>query len=137
MLKKSFTYTNFDGVEATETCYFNLSETELMEWQLSEDGGLAGRLQEVIDAKDTARLASFFKQLILKAYGEKSADGRYFMKSEEISNRFACTPMYDQLYMELMSDANEASAFTNGIMPQKLVEQANQQNSRQSIAPAN
>ena len=39
------------------------------------------------------------------------------MKSEEISNGFAQTEAYSQLFMELATDADAAAAFVNGIIP--------------------
>lgn len=137
MLKKTVNYTNFDDVACSETLYFNLTEAELMEWQLSDNGGLAGYIQGIIDTNDQAKAGELFKKVLLKSYGEKSSDGKYFMKSEEISKRFECSPAYSVLYMELISDAKAASDFVNGLLPKSLVERVNQENSRQMIAPAN
>ena len=83
------TYKDFNGVERTETKLFNLTETEVMEMELGTAGGVAEMLQRIVDAKDQPTIIKFFKEFILKAYGEKSADGTYFEKSEEISRKFA------------------------------------------------
>lgn len=81
------TYKDFNGVERTETKLFNLTETEVMEMELGTAGGVAEMLQRIVDAKDQPTIIKFFKEFILKAYGEKSADGTYFEKSEEISRK--------------------------------------------------
>lgn len=134
MLKKTITYTDYDGVERTEDFYFNFTEAELMEWQLVTNGGLTSYVQKIVDAKDQPRLITLFKELLLKAYGIKSEDGRRFIKSEKISEEFSQNPAYSILYMELVTDDKLAADFVNGIIPAKLSEQVAEQNSRQSMA---
>lgn len=134
MLKKTITYTDYDGVERTEDFYFNFTEAELMEWQLVTNGGLTSYVQKIVDAKDQPRLITLFKELLLKAYGIKSDDGRRFIKSEKISEEFSQNPAYSIIYMELVSDDKLAADFVNGIIPAKLSEQVAEQNSRQSMA---
>ena len=134
MLKKTITYTDYDGVERTEDFYFNFTEAELMEWQLVTNGGLTNYVQKSFDAKDQPRLITLFKELLLKAYGIKSEDGRRFIKSEKISEEFSQNPAYSILYMELVTDDKLAADFVNGIIPAKLSEQVAEQNSRQSMA---
>ena len=134
MLKKTITYTDYDGVERTEDFYFNFTEAELMEWQLVTNGGLTSYVQKIVDAKDQPRLITLFKELLLKAYGVKSDDGRRFIKSEKISEEFSQNPAYSILYMELVTDDKLAADFVNDIIPAKLSEQVAEQNSRQSMA---
>ena len=117
MLKKTITYTDYNGVERTEDFYFNLTKAELMEMEIGTTGGMADMIKRIIDAKDAPAIIKIFKELVLKAYGEKSADGKRFVKSEEISNGFAQTEAYSQLFMELATDADAAAAFVNGIIP--------------------
>ena len=117
MLKKTITYTDYNGVERKEDFYFNLTKAEIMEMQLSTTGGLSELLTKIVDSKDVPSIIKVFKELILKAYGEKSEDGRKFIKSDEISTAFAQTEAYSQLFMELATDADAASKFVNGIAP--------------------
>lgn len=121
MLKKTMTYTDYDGVERTEDFYFNLSKSELMEMQLTTDGGYDQMIERIVNAKDMPALASVFKELLLKAYGEKSSDGKRFVKSREISEAFSQTPAYDSLYMQLVTDDEIASEFIKGLFPKDLV----------------
>ena len=81
MLKKTFTYVDYNGVERTEDHYFNLSKAELMEMELSTTGGLAEMINKIVAAQDAPAIVKVFKDLVLKAYGQKSADGRRFVKS--------------------------------------------------------
>ena len=120
MLKKTITYTDYNGVSRTEDFYFNLTKAEIMEMELGTAGGLAGMIQRLIDSQDAPSIIKIFKDLVLKAYGEKSPDGKRFMKSEEISKAFSQTEAYSILFMELATDADAASKFVNGIIPSDI-----------------
>lgn len=117
MYCKTITYTDYDNSERTEDFYFNLTQAELVELELTTDGGMEKTINTLIREKDTAKIVKIFKELILKAYGEKSDNGKYFNKSAEISERFAHTEAYSVLFMELATDAEAASKFFNGIVP--------------------
>lgn len=120
MLKKTITYTDFDGLERKEDFYFNLTKSELTELNLSRQGGYAGYLQAIVDAKDVPTISQLFKTLILKGYGVKSDDGRFFRKSEEIANDFASSAAYDVLFEELLGDEQAAAAFFTEMLPNDL-----------------
>lgn len=131
MLKKTITYTDYNGVERTEDFLFNLTQAEITEMELGTTGGFGEMLQRIIAAKDMPTIIKVFKDLILKAYGEKSADGRRFVKSEEISEQFAQTEAYSILFMSCATDSDFAAEFIKGIMPEipgadkeKLLEEA-------------
>lgn len=117
MLKKTITYTDYNGTERTEDFYFNLTKAEVTEMEMGIDGGMAEMIKRIVAAKDAPAIIAVFKKLILKSYGEKSADGKRFIKSEEISNAFSQTEAYSDLYMELATDADAAAKFVNGIIP--------------------
>ena len=117
MLKKTITYTDYNGVERTEDFFFNLTKAEIMEMEMGTTGGMAEMIQRIVDAQDAPAIIKVFKELILKAYGEKSPDGKRFMKSEEISKGFESTEAYSILFMELASDADKAAEFVNRITP--------------------
>ena len=124
MLKKTITYNDYNGVERTEDHYFNLTKAEVLEMEMGTTGGLAEWIKKVVAAQDQPAVIKLFKDLILKAYGEKSADGRRFIKSDEISTAFSQTEAYSILFMELATDTQAASDFVNGIIPAGLAEQA-------------
>lgn len=117
MLKKTITYTDYNGIERKEDFYFNLTKAEIMEMEMSTAGGFAEMINKVVAAQDVPSIIKIFKELILKAYGEKSPDGRRFNKSEELSNAFKETEAYSILFMELATDADAAAKFVNGITP--------------------
>jgi hypothetical protein len=118
MLKKVIKYTDFNGVEREEPFYFNLTKADLLEMEMSKDGGMAEFINRIVQTKDQRELMNLFKTFILKAYGEKSDDGKFFRKSEEISANFAATEAYSVLVMELLENENDAAAkFINGLAP--------------------
>ena len=118
MLKKTITYTDYNGHQRTEDFYFNLNKAELVELELSASGGLTVMMDRIIAAEDNPTLFRIFKDLVLKAYGIKSDDGRKFIKNQEVRDDFAQTEAYSVLVMELVSDAEKAAEFFNLIIPQ-------------------
>lgn len=117
MLKKTINYTDFDGNERTEDFYFNLTKAELMELELSREGGMQKTIDRIIASQSVPQIVEIFKDLVLKAYGEKSADGRRFMKTPEITQAFKETQAYSDIFMELATDDKVAAAFIQGIIP--------------------
>ena len=117
MHKERITYTDYNGTERTEEFYFNLTKAEIVDMELTTDGGLEAMIQKIVDSKDSKKIVETFKNLINKAYGIKSDDGRRFMKSEEISKAFTETEAYSDLYIRLSTNADDAIAFVRGIIP--------------------
>lgn len=124
MITKTITYTDYNGVERTEKFYFNLSKAEVLEMEMSTEGGLAETIQKIVDAKDAPAIIRVFKDLVLKAYGVKSDDGRRFIKSKELSEAFSQTEAYSEIFMDLATDADAAAKFVNGIVPAELAKKA-------------
>lgn len=125
MLKKTITYVDYDGNERTEDFYFNLNKAELVELNLSEPGGLPALIQKIVSEKDSKQIIETFKKIILKSYGEKSLDGKRFIKSEELSTAFTQTEAYVNLYMELAFNDASATEFINGVVPDNFSEIVN------------
>ena len=128
MIKKTITYEDYNGVERTENFYFNLNKAEVLEMEMGTEGGMAESIQKIIDAKDAPAIIRVFKDLVLKAYGVKSDDGRRFMKTKPDGTRYADdfkeTEAYSQIFMELATDADAAAKFVNGIIPADLAQKA-------------
>ena len=120
MLKKIITYTDYSGVERTEPFYFNLSKAELIEIELGVTGSMTEMRNKNIAAKDAPSLMKTFKEMIMKAYGVKSDDGKRLIKSEELSIAFTQTEAYSVLFMELITDDKAAADFVNGIIPNEI-----------------
>lgn len=120
MIGYPITYKDYNGIERTEKHYFNLNESEILELEITTEGGYIETMKAIINSKDQASLMKNFKKIILNSYGIKSPDGKSFMKSEKISNEFACTEAYNVLFMELVTDSEKASKFINGVFPNDI-----------------
>lgn len=127
MYTRVINYEDYDGNQRTLEAHFNLNKAELLELQVSWDGGLEKVLHKIIEEKDQKRMIEMFKMIILKSYGKKSLDGNRFEKSEAITEEFTQTEAYSELFMLLATDDKAAAEFINGIMPKKLVDEAKQQ----------
>jgi hypothetical protein len=130
MIKKTITYTDFDGNERTEDFYFHLTEQELADWEFSVDGGLSGVLSKIVNSHDDVKLVQIFKDLLIRSYGEKTPDGRGFIKTKEVLNNFIYTQAFSDIYMELATDDKKASEFINGIIPNSLKEKMNSEDTK-------
>lgn len=121
MLTKSIKYTDFNGESREETFYFNLTQAEAFAIELGAEGNsFTKQLEKIAAERNGRKIIEAFQQIIAAAYGEKSADGRSFRKSEAIMNDFKSTEAYSVLFMELATDANKAAEFINGIAPRGL-----------------
>jgi hypothetical protein len=136
MLKKPITYKDWNDLERTEDHYFNLEKHEIVKMQESVKGGYDVQLKAIAAGMNGAGIMQFFEDLIKASYGEKSEDGRRFMKSEEISRAFMETRAYSALFEEMITDAKAAAAFVNAIMPPDLVKQAADEIKKNDSAPA-
>lgn len=126
MFKKTIKYTDYDDIERSEDYYFNLTKSELMEMDFSATGGMEKMIKSIIAARDTKRIMELFKEIILKAYGEKSLDGKRFIKvrdGHKLCDDFAETGAYDALFMELATNDKSATEFINGIIPKQISEE--------------
>ena len=126
MLKKNIKYVDYDGNDRAEDFYFNLNKAEIVELELGTTGGLTKTLEKIVQEKDNKRIVEYFKAIILKAYGEKSADGRRFINSQELRDSFEQTEAYSELFMELSSNAKAAADFISGIVPKEAADAAKQ-----------
>lgn len=127
MLKKTIKYTDFDGNERSDECYFNLSKSELTEMEMSENGGFDKYIEKIVETKDTKKIYQMFKEIVLMSYGEKSYDGKHFIKKKTVDGQvirlrdeFEQTGAFDELMMELLSDEKASADFINHVVPMEL-----------------
>lgn len=131
MYKKAITYTDFDGIQKTETFYFNLTKAEMIEMEL-RTGGMQEMLQRITDAQDSYQVAEVIKDIIARSYGEKTPDGKRFIKNQELMDAFKATEAYSELFMELLTNATAASDFVNGIIPNEVRDAAQKEMERRN-----
>ncbi len=120
MLKKTIKYTDYNGETREEDFYFNLSKAEITEMELSKEGGMSEYIKKISAAQNGPELIKLFKEIITKSYGEKSLDGKRFIKNKDLTEAFTQTEAYSELFVELASNADEAAKFINGIMPKNM-----------------
>lgn len=119
MIKKTFKFVDYNGNHRTEDHYFNLTQAEVAELELSVDGGLTAMIKRLVEAQNGGQIIKTMKNLILNSYGVKSPDGRQFIKNQEVRDAFVQTEAYNQLFMELATDAKAAADFFAGVIPAK------------------
>lgn len=136
MLKKNIKYTDYNNEERSEDFYFNLSQAECMEMELSTNGGMQQLIEKIVSEKDNAKIVEMFKKIILRSYGIKSPDGRKFEKSEAISKDFESTEAYSVLFMELATNADAAAEFIRGVFPPSAANVANNAQNNTSALPS-
>lgn len=124
MLKKAITYTDFNGEEHTEDFYFNLTKAELIELEMGFEGGLSEGLKKIVASQDGNAIMQEFKKIILGSYGQRTSDGRRFIKNQQLRDEFESTEAYSVLFVSIVTDPEAAAEFVRGIMPQDLMAQA-------------
>lgn len=126
MLKKTITYTDFNGIQQVEDHYFNLSKAEIVKMDLVErvregedstTGGFAERLQRIGKSGTGKEIIETFEEFLASAYGRKSEDGRRFMKDPSFYQEFKESGAYEVMFMELMTEPEATAAFVNAVMP--------------------
>ena len=120
MIKKTITYVDFNDVQRTETFYFNYSQAELLEMEMSVDGGFVERVKRIVDAKDAPSLVKLWKKFVIDAYGVKSDDGRRFIKNDDVRAAFVECPAYSVIFMELATDDVAGAEFVKGVVPANM-----------------
>lgn len=120
MIKETVTYNDLNGKERTESFYFHFYESEILEMELSTEGGFAERIKRIVDAKEQTKLIKVIKNFVLDAYGVKSDDGRQFIKNDEERAKFEQCPAYSKIFMKLVMDDEAAAKFVNGVIPEGM-----------------
>lgn len=116
-------YVDYNGTEREEDFYFNLTTTELMKMEFGTEGGLAEKIKKINAAKDTIQIMNTFEEFLKISYGQKSDDGKRFIKSPELLKEFMETPAYSQIYMRLGTDEKAAVDFINHVVPADILAQ--------------
>lgn len=123
MLVYTETYPDYNGDQRTEDFRFHFSQAELLEMEMSTEGGFSARVNRIINANSKPELFQVMKTFILDAYGVKSEDGRRFRKTPELRQEFLESPVYSRILMRLTTGPNaaeEASKFINGVTPDEM-----------------
>jgi hypothetical protein len=135
MLIRPIKYTDFDGVEHTETFHFNLTRAEVVELEVGKKGGLDEFIRDIVKTQDNAALVAEFKRIILLSYGQRSEDGKRFIKSDALREEFSQTAAFDELFIELATSDTAAATFIQGILPKDMQEEIKRMDAAQLPPP--
>lgn len=115
MYKKTITYTDFNGTERTEDFYFHMTQAEILKMEYSQEGGMTNVIQKIIDTEETTKLLPLFETVVRMSYGKRSVDGRHFEKKPEYTDQFLASEAYSNMFVEFMTNADEAAKFINNV----------------------
>lgn len=119
MFKKTIKFIDFNQQEQTKDFYFHMSKAELLE--LAADGNaMLKRIERIIAAQDGKAILKEFRELIWAAIGVRSEDGARFVKDSAAKAQLFESPAYDELLMELCTDAEASAAFVNNLVPETM-----------------
>lgn len=129
MLIRPIKYNDLDGVLRTENFHFNLSLSEVAELELDMPGGLSEHMMRAVEQRDAKTVLAIFKRLVTFAYGERTPDGKYFLKENEngyqLGRMFLQHPAYNSLFLDLLGENASDEAFLEfltGCLPKELID---------------
>jgi len=135
VLVKKVKYTDFNGNAQERTVYFHMSEPELIEMELRDDGSsFSAIMNRMVESENVGGLVREFKKILLAAYGEKSEDGQRFIKSPQMREEFEQSAVYSVLFMEFATDVDAGTNFINSLVPKELMDRVNRAAAEQQAA---
>lgn len=119
MIKKTIAYTDFNGNPQKTVAYFNFNKLEVLKLAAKHGMDIEEYAKKVAETGDIAKMLGFLEEIILGAYGKKSADGKSFVKSAEDRQAFENSNEYAELFDQLLSNPEETKRFAQGIVGTK------------------
>lgn len=124
MVRKEVTYTDYNGEQQTDILYFNLNKAELGKLQMRMDGKFLDNLQLLAEKRKVTDLYDFVYNLLLDSYGERTADGKRFLKNREMREEFENSIAFSEALMDVIADTDKMSEFIRNILPPDMVTKA-------------
>jgi len=131
MFKKTITFEDFEGEQQSQDFYFHISKAEFMELAFSGDD-MKKRIERIIAAQDGKAILNELRDFIKLSVGMRSEDGTRFLKTPEAQSYLLDSPAYDELLMELATDAKASAAFINQLVPEKMQKEMKEQLAKQT-----
>lgn len=131
MQKLTVTYENFDGENVTEDLYFHLNIKELQEME-NWDPSLTERIAKLTKTEDGKEAFELMRDIIEAAYGERSEDGKRFVKNPEVLKNFTEGLAYDEVIIQFLDGTTDLGKFIEGLLPKKVFELA-KKNSKKDV----
>ena len=123
MQKLTVQYQNFDGDLETEDLYFHLNIKELQEME-NWDVPLTKRIAKLTKTEDGKEAFELMRDIVEAAYGERSADGKRFVKNPEVLKNFTQGLAYDEVIISFIDGTTDLGKFVEGLLPKKVFELA-------------
>lgn len=123
MQKLTIQFENFDGETVSEDLYFHLNIKELQameEWPVP----LTKRIADLTNTQDGKKAFELMRDIIEAAYGERSEDGKRFIKNEEVLKNFTQGLTYDEVIIKFIDGSMDLAKFIEGLLPKKVFELA-------------
>lgn len=123
MQKLTIQFENFDGETVSEDLYFHLNIKELQameEWPVP----LTKRIADLTNTQDGKKAFELMRDIIEVAYGERSEDGKRFVKNEEVLKNFTQGLAYDEVIIKFIDGSMDLAKFIEGLLPKKVFELA-------------
>ena len=130
MLKKTITFTDYDGNEQSVEAYFNLTRTECIDLNLEyeAEGGMIGKLKKMINVQKKGDeipqkpAVDFVRLLIDRSYGIRPKDDpTLFLKEDEngvpVIRKFRQSLAYHTYVYDLLSGKESLDEFASNVMP--------------------
>lgn len=141
MIKKTITYKNFLDQEETGDFYFNMSKGELVKQQMSavnqQVESFQDKLEKIAKNLQGEALVEVLDEIIMEGYGEKSTDGKHFVKVRngvKLVENFMSSGAYSELVVELCTKEGAMADFINGLVPADLRDSVNKEVATQQAA---
>ena len=123
MQKLTVQYQNWDGDLETEDLYFHLNIKELQEME-KWDVPLTKRIAKLTKTEDGTEAFELMRDIVEAAYGERSSDGKRFVKNPEVLKNFTQGLAYDEVILQFIDGTTDLAKFVEGLLPKKVFELA-------------
>lgn len=118
MIKREVHYTDFNNEEQTENFYFHISVPEALELSWAH-GDVSETLSRLQNSRKVGEIFGIIQEIVMKAVGQKSDDGKRFVKNDAIRADFKESPAYEAFMMKLLGDEKFAGDFFQDLLPAK------------------
>lgn len=123
MQKLTVQFENFDGETVTEDLYFHLNIKELQDME-NWDVPLTQRIAKLTKTEDGKEAFELMRDIVEAAYGERSEDGKRFVKNPEVLKNFTEGLAYDEVIIKFIDGSTDLGKFIEGLLPKKVFELA-------------
>lgn len=118
MLKKTIDFVDYNGEKCSEDFYFMLTKTDILKLEAKYKGGIIATVTRAQLENDNETIMGVFETVIQMAYGQKSPDGKKFIRNEKVLEDLIYSPAYDLLVQSMVNE-DEAAKFINAIVPKE------------------